>query len=208
MTTHIIGSHCRFVPAALTLLALVCPNLAQAEVQLPALFTDHMVLQRGVPCPVWGTAAPGEQVTVSFAGQQKSTKADAKGAWSVTLDPLEAPGGGQLTVSAGNQVVVDDVAVGEVWVCSGQSNMEWPVARAFNAELELAAADRAHIRLLTVRQVGTQTPQTDFPGQWERRHARDCPRFLGGGLPVRPPLAGNARRAGWLDRQRLGGLVL
>lgn len=145
---------------------------AIADVSLPSIFSDHMVLQRDMPCPVWGTAAPGEEVAVQFAGQEKTTTADANGDWRVALDPLSAPGGGEMTIAGENTITLADVAVGEVWVCSGQSNMEWPLSAAFNAELEIAAGDNANIRLVSVLEPGTQVPQKDFHGQW-RTATRD-----------------------------------
>ena len=101
---------------------------AEADVSLPRVFGDHMVLQQGMPLKVWGKAEPGEQVTVSLAGQQASAAADGQGRWRVEIQPLQA-GGGPLTLTAAgkNTVTVNDVLVGEVWVCSGQSNMEWSV---------------------------------------------------------------------------------
>lgn len=98
-----------------------------AEVKLPAVFSDHMVLQRGMPLPVWGTAAPGEKITVGIRGRTKSATAGADGKWSLKLDPLEAGGPDTLEVKGGNTVTISDVLVGEVWVGSGQSNMSQPV---------------------------------------------------------------------------------
>ena len=112
----------------------------RAEVSLAPLFTDHAVLQRDKPVPVWGWAAPGERVSVAFAGQTCGAVADAAGRWVAMLDALAAnPAGADLLVSGTNQVVVRDVVVGEVWLCSGQSNMEWPVSRADHAAEEIAA---------------------------------------------------------------------
>jgi len=96
---------------------------ANAEVKLPSIFTDHMVLQRDKAVPVWGKAAPGEEVVVEFAGQKKTAKADAAGKWMVKLDPMPTNAEPQV-LKAGN-VSVQDVLVGEVWLASGQSNMEW-----------------------------------------------------------------------------------
>ena len=98
-------------------------GLLLAEVELPAVFSDHMVLQRQIKAPIWGKADPGEAVTVKFRGQEKSTKAAADGTWRLELDPLEAGGPDELTISASNTVTIKDVLTGEVWVGSGQSNM-------------------------------------------------------------------------------------
>jgi sialate O-acetylesterase len=104
---------------------LAASALAPAEVALPRVFADHMVLQRGRPVPVWGKAAPGETVAVEFAGQRQRTRADDQGRWSVELTPLTASTQPtELRIKGTNEVVVRDVLVGEVWLCSGQSNME------------------------------------------------------------------------------------
>lgn len=101
---------------------LTLPGLA--AVKLPAVFSDHMVLQRDLPAPIWGTAEPGEKVTITFRDQTKTSIAGADGRWSAKLDPLKAGGPDSLTV---NEITVADVLVGDVWVGSGQSNMEQPV---------------------------------------------------------------------------------
>lgn len=132
----------------LVLVGVACASAA-AEVSLPALFADGMVLQRGMNVPVWGRAAPGETVTVAFAGQEHAAVADDEGRWRVTLDPLSCPdrsAGRELTVRGSTTVTVKDVLVGEVWLCSGQSNMEWGVGGAANAAEEIAAAKYPLIR--------------------------------------------------------------
>ena len=100
---------------------------ATAEVQLPAVISSHMVLQREMAVPIWGTAAPGENVTVKFRDQQKIAKAAADGKWLLKLDPLKAGGPDTLTISCSNTLPLTDVLVGEVWLGSGQSNMEMSV---------------------------------------------------------------------------------
>jgi len=156
-------------------LALVAP--ARAEVKLPSIFGSHMVLQQKQKDKVWGWADPGEEVTVSIAGQTKTAKADDKGQWSVTLDPLTAGGPHTLTVKGKNTVTFDDVLVGEVWLCSGQSNMQWDVNAANDADLESLTANFPKIRLISVPQVGTQEPQTDFKGKWEVCTPETAPSF-------------------------------
>ncbi len=149
---------------------------AWADVKMPSIFGSHMVLQRNQKDKVWGWADPGEEVTVTIAGQTKTAKASDDGAWSVLLDPLPAGGRHTLTVKGKNTLSFDDVAVGEVWICSGQSNMQWPLNLANDADLETLTADYPEIRLISVPQVGTQEPQKDFQGQWERctpANARD-----------------------------------
>ena len=104
-----------------------------ADVRLPALFTDHMVLQQGQKNRVWGWADAGEEVVVTIAGQTQTAKADDDGKWHVTLDSLAVGGPHTLTITGKNKLTVDDVLVGEVWICSGQSNMQWSVNQANDA---------------------------------------------------------------------------
>ncbi len=137
---------------------------------MPALFSDNAVLQRDQPVKVWGWSDPGQGVSVSIAGQNVAGKAGADGRWEVTLQPLAvSPHSLRMVVrnQKGEQKVVTDILVGEVWVCSGQSNMQWPVNSATDADLEKAAANFPNLRLITVPQVGTQEEQADFDGQWE-----------------------------------------
>ena len=140
---------------------------ALADVSLPAIFSDHMVLQRDQKDRVWGWAEPGEEVTVGMCGQTKTAKAGADGAWKVELDPMPAGGPFELTVKGKNAITFKDVLVGEVWICSGQSNMQWPVNLTDDADLERASATDPMIRLITVPNVGTQEPQKTFNGSWQ-----------------------------------------
>ena len=126
-------------PLFASLLAL-CAASACAEVTLPPAISDHMVLQRDVAAPVWGMASAGEEVSVSVAGQTKTAIADAKGRWKVTLDPLKVAEGLTLTVKGKNTVTVQDVSVGEVWLGSGQSNMDMHVNSYTNGDPVLAVA--------------------------------------------------------------------
>lgn len=124
-----------------------------AEVTLSPCFSDHMILQRGMPVAIWGTAEPGEQVSVSFRDQTHRALSDGEGKWRVSLGPLEVGEPSRLTVSASNTLVVEDVLVGEVWLGSGQSNMEYPVGAeifAGDARLDgmIDAAPYPEIRLL------------------------------------------------------------
>lgn len=141
------------------------PGMAQDAVSplLHALFQDHAVLQRDRPMPVWGNAAPGATVSVTFARQSVSARADAGGRWHATFKPVAAGGPYDMTVRAGQaRQVVRDVLVGDVWLCSGQSNMELPVWRALDASRELAAAAEPSIRLFTVPKAAAVAPQAAF----------------------------------------------
>jgi sialate O-acetylesterase len=140
---------------------------AQADVSLNNMFGDHMVLQQGIKNKVWGKADPGESVTVTLGGQSKSATAGPDGAWHVLLDPVMEYGGPHtLTVKGKNTVTFNDVLIGEVWVCSGQSNMQWSVNQSNDPDLEKAAAKFPNIRLISVPQVGIQEPQWNFNGRW------------------------------------------
>ncbi len=155
-----------FVIAALFASAWLSP-FAAGDVRLPSIFGDHMVLQQNAPVPVWGWAGPGERVTISFASQTQTTTADADGKWKTLLGKLAAGGSKTLTVSGKNMIVVHDVLVGEVWLCSGQSNMDLRVKDARDAAREIAAANYPEIRCFTVAKVTAQTsPMDDVGGQW------------------------------------------
>jgi len=124
---------------------------SQADVTLPALLADHMVVQRGLPVHVWGMAAPHEAVAVTFRSETKSATADDDGRWSVYLSPGEAGGPIQLSIKATNTIVLSDILVGDVWVASGQSNMEFPMTGLVNPQAEIAAAQCPKIRLFLVK---------------------------------------------------------
>ncbi len=141
--------------------------LTLGDVKLPAIFSDHAVLQRDMAAPVWGWAEPGEEVMVAIAGQMHKTKADDKGKWRVTLEPLSVGAPLKMVVAGNNRLERNDILVGEVWLCSGQSNMEWPVSLSANADLEIPAANHPRIRLVRVKGSGTQETVEDFQGGWE-----------------------------------------
>src|ERR1043166_3169537 len=118
---------------------------AQADVRVPALFSDNMVLQQEMRAPVWGWADDGEQVTVTFRG--KTAKAKAKdGKWMVKLNRLKAGGPDTLTVEGKNKIEIKNVLVGEVWVASGQSNMEWPLSRSFESTNDIKSSANPNLR--------------------------------------------------------------
>jgi len=144
---------------------------AAADVKLPAVISDNMVLQQGRQVAIWGTTDAGEQVTVSLGEQRETATADSDGKWKVELGPLKAGGPLEMTVAGKNTVTVHNVLVGEVWVCSGQSNMELPVITPYaggvkNAEQEVAAAKYPLMRLFIVKKVVASKPQTDVEGHW------------------------------------------
>ncbi|WP_234736741.1 sialate O-acetylesterase [Tellurirhabdus bombi] len=154
-----------------TALALVLLSVqAWADVRLPKIFGSHMVLQRRKPVPVWGWADPGEKVTVQLTGsgqvgQIKSAKADKTGKWMLRLDPLEAGGPYQFVVKGKkNALTLEDVLIGEVWICSGQSNMGMTVKSSANSEAEIKAANFPMIRHFTVSRDMSLTPKDDLKG--------------------------------------------
>lgn len=150
--------------ASFSLLFLASP--ARADVTLHGLFTDHMVLQRGVAVPVYGRAAPGERVTVAFAGQRQTATADQEGKWSVTLRAMKATSKpGTLTVEGQNKIALQDVVLGDVWVCSGQSNMEWTL-NLCNRPEDMQSADFPLLRQFHVARTESAEPREDVRSAW------------------------------------------
>ncbi|MCX6874803.1 MAG: sialate O-acetylesterase [Verrucomicrobia bacterium] len=145
---------------------LALGTFAAADVRLPNLFSDHMVLQRDKALKVWGWAAPGEQVKVLLAGQSAATSAAATGEWKVTLPAMPAGGPHELTVTGSNTVRVTDILVGEVWICSGQSNMEFELKHALNAQQEIRNADYPKLRMLWVPRTPAALPLNDIKARW------------------------------------------
>jgi sialate O-acetylesterase len=140
---------------------------ARADVKMPNIFGNHMVLQQGQKNRVWGMADPGEPIVVSIDKQTQKTTAGADGRWMVMLDPLSVGGPHELSVQGKTTIKFNDVLVGEVWICSGQSNMQWSVNASNDPDLERAAAKFPRLRMVNVPQVGTQEPQWNFNGKWQ-----------------------------------------
>ncbi len=140
----------------------------EADVRLPKIFSSNMVLQQGIAIPVWGWAAPGERVVVTFNQATEKTRADREGKWQVNLPAQEYGGPYTLTVKGNNTLIFEDVMVGEVWICSGQSNMEFRVSQGLHAEEEIKNARYPDIRFFTVPRGTEQIPQDDISsGEWE-----------------------------------------
>ena len=155
-----VGSWSNVVVAVLSLLGV--NRLVQADVKLPKVIASHMVLQQKLPLPIWGTADAGEDVTVSIGDNTASTKAGPDGKWSVKLKAITAGGGPlELVVKGKNEIKLTDILIGEVWVASGQSNMEWSVAASNNPQEEIAAAKYPNIRLFHVRKTPAVTAQDE-----------------------------------------------
>ena len=191
---------------------------AWADVSLPNIFGDHMVLQRGQENKVWGRAEPREEILVTIAGQEHEVIADSDGQWSLQLESMQAGGPHELVVSGYNEVVIRDVLVGEVWLCSGQSNMEWRVKNTNDPDLVVAAANYPRIRMINYPNVGSQEPiWTHKNSKWmvcspktvgefsavgfffgrQLRHTIDVPIGL-----VNDAWGGSAVEA-WIDRDKL-----
>ena len=139
---------------------------AAADVRLPNLFSDHMVLQCDKVIKVWGWAAPGENIKVLFAGRVAETTTDANGDWRVELPAMKPGGPHELAVTGNKTVKVSDILVGEVWICSGQSNMELELKWALNAQQEIKDADYPRIRMLLVPRTPAGLPLNDVQARW------------------------------------------
>lgn len=162
LRTHSVGE----VRVAALLCAFSLPAMASAQVRLPAFFQDHMVVQRDAPVHVWGYASPGEAVSVTFRGADAHAVADDIGRWSIYLPPGGAGGPFEMDVQGSNRIAVTDILVGDVWIASGQSNMEFPMAEGMNRGVnnekeEIAAANYPRIRLLDIQPRSADSPQED-----------------------------------------------
>jgi len=162
-------------------LSLVPAVAAPAAVRLPAVFSDNLVLQQGVPVPVWGWAEPGEQVRVTCRDREAAATADASGRWRVKLPALQPGPKTRLEIRGNNAITIENVLVGEVWLCSGQSNMAMPVSRAANAEVAQQQANHSEIRFFQVASSHAATPQDDCEGRWVACSPKTVGRFSAAG---------------------------
>jgi sialate O-acetylesterase len=154
--------------AGVLALCLASHSAALADVKLPSIFGDHMVLQDQLPLPVWGTAGPGEEVTVTVGAESAKTTAGTDGKWHLKLPPMQAASKAvTMSVAGKNTVTFQDVLIGEVWVCSGQSNMEFALSNAHNAKTELPQANDPQIRIFLVMKKDSHQPMPDVTGKWE-----------------------------------------
>lgn len=167
----------KIVIAALALAFGFDIQTSSADVRVPTVFGSNMVLQRDMTLPVWGWAEPGEEVTVAIGDNKATAKADKDGKWTVKLAPMKAGGPHTISISGKNKLALENVLVGEVWVCSGQSNMEWPVKLAMNPNEEIAAAKYPNIRLFQIPKVPAGTPQTNVDAKWAECTPQSIPGF-------------------------------
>lgn len=144
-------TNAHFKTATLLLLLTCLPMMGWSNIELPALFSDHMVLQRQLPIPVWGKASPGSTIRVRLDSLVVQSRSDAGGNWQVRLPEMEAGGPFQLVIEGeGEKIVIKDVLIGEVWLCSGQSNMQFPLERSARAEEELKRGNAPQVRLFSM----------------------------------------------------------
>ncbi|MFM9963498.1 MAG: family 16 glycoside hydrolase [Planctomycetaceae bacterium] len=168
----------------LAVIGLLSSSLSAAEkLSLSSLFTDHAVLQRDIAVPVWGKAEPGSEVTVEFADQKKSAKAGTDGKWIVKLDPMPASAEPrELTVQStieNQKSKITDVLVGEVWVCSGQSNMGWTLKQSTGGDEAIAAAGDGQLRLFNASARAVDEPQDSIGGTWAVDASTSATNFSG-----------------------------
>ncbi|MDB6022497.1 MAG: Sialic acid-specific 9-O-acetylesterase [Pedosphaera sp.] len=173
-------SHKKLTTAVLSgFVAILCfcsTPLVRADVRLPSLFSDNMVLQQGMKVAVWGWADDGEEITVTFRGQKlKTTAKDGK--WMVQLNKLKAGGPDTLTVAGKNAVTLKNILVGEVWVCSGQSNMEFALKNSFESKADIDASANPNIRLFHVQKLKADQPTNDVKATWQECNPETVPGF-------------------------------
>ena len=162
-----------------SILLLVIAGAAVADIKLPAIIGDNMVLQQGGKVPIWGWADPGEEVTagVSWNNTKLAVKADKDGKWTIKINPPKAGGPYEMTLTGKNTINIKNILVGEVWVCSGQSNMQMSVQSSNNAEQEIAEAGYPNIRLFSVKLTVAEKPQSDCVGNWSECSPKTVPNF-------------------------------
>jgi len=143
-------------------------SIVFADIKLPAIISDNMVMQRGKKAKIWGRGDPGEQVmiSVSWHSMEWSVPTNGNGDWSFEMSPPDTTGPHEMTLSGKNTITIKNILVGEVWVCSGQSNMQMSVRSSANAEQEIAQADYPNIRLFSVERKVADQPQSDCAGSW------------------------------------------
>ncbi len=170
---------CKRMSIVSFVMLLAVAGVVCADVKLPAVIGDNMVLQQGRKLSIWGWAEPGEEVTagVSWHSMSWAVTADANGKWVFKMNPPKAGGPYEMTISGKNVIRIKNIMVGEVWVCSGQSNMQWAVSQSANAEQEIAEANYPKLRLFTVERKVADQPQPDCSGSWTSCSPQTVPGF-------------------------------
>lgn len=159
----------KFYKSIIFLLLLIFNfQFVKATVTLADVFTDHMVLQRNIKLKIWGNAIPDEKITINFNGQTSKTKADKDGKWEIFLKPMLAGGPFEMTIHGDNLLIIKDILIGDVWICSGQSNMAWSVKNSNNAATEIKNANYPNIRLLSLPNQMSTSPIKTLPNtSWQ-----------------------------------------
>jgi sialate O-acetylesterase len=158
------------------------PGKLPANLRMPAIFSDNMVLQRETTVRVWGWADPGQRVAVTLGDQKKVARAGRDGSWEVSLSPMKAGGPYRMNVEGRTSLQFSNILIGDVWLCSGQSNMEWPVSLSAEPDLEISNAVYPEIRLFTVPRHMAASPQNDLAGgRWEECSPRTIHSFSAAG---------------------------
>ena len=200
-----------------TLLIVFFSVFLDSKVVVSSLFSDHGVIQRGTPIKVWGWANPSEKIAVDFVGKTLETVADSKGNWSVTFPAQKVGDPKTLKITGENTLVIKDLLFGEVWVASGQSNMEWSLKKIIDGDLEPLLANDPQLRILKVNNRGSQTPQKDIDGYWTLTNedsvkdfsavgyyfARDLRRALGVPVGLIVNARGGSAAEAWVPRENL-----
>lgn len=189
-----------------------------ADLRVATVFREHAVLQRDSPLPIWGWSDPGEEVVVSFGGQEKAARADAEGRWSLTLDPMVASAQPRdISVRGRDTLTIRDVLVGEVWLASGQSNMGYSLSQAVGGAAAVAAAEDPQLRFFKVEQRTAAGPESDVVGTWQLSvpehkrgwsavaycFARDLRKQLGCPVAVIQSSWGGTRAEAWMSLDAL-----
>ena len=166
-----------FLGAVIAVMAFT--SVVLGDVTLPNIIGDHMVLQQGITAPIWGEAAPGEKVTVTLGKQKKTATADEKGKWMVKLDPLKSGGPFEMTIAGKNMLTLNDIWVGEVWICSGQSNMTWELMPSSDGGKAIAESNDPQLHLFNIPRSTSDKPGRDVNAQWTVAAPTTTPRFSG-----------------------------
>ena len=172
---------CSILLFCLLILTLFGQESSVGDVRLPYVISENMVLQRDMELPIWGWADAGENITVTIADQTKNTMAGRKGEWEVNLDAMSAGGPYVMTVVGNNQLTLDNILIGEVWICSGQSNMRLSVAACNNAQEESSQANYPEIRFFDVEQTSAYVPSENCFGRWVECSPDSAPAFSAAG---------------------------
>ncbi len=168
-----------FVLVVSLIMCAASTSMVSANIKLPAIISDNMVMQQGKKAKIWGRGDPGEQimVSVSWHSMEWSVVTNGNGKWSFEMSPPKTTGPHEMTLSGKNTITIKNILLGEVWVCSGQSNMQWSVNGSANAEQEIARADYPNIRLFSVKRNVADRPQSDCVGSWRMCNPETVPGF-------------------------------